>query len=82
MVPKEDETIKNLKNRQQQQQQDDVQNLSMHGRLMVSSRNIMLGSGHSRDTNDIEFGASTRQYRLQAVAVRNLLLSHEVISVC
>jgi hypothetical protein len=40
----------------------------MHGRLMVSSR-----SAHSRNPNDIEFGASTRQYRLQAVAVRNQL---------
>jgi hypothetical protein len=62
MVPK-DETIAN-----RQQQQDDGQNLSMHGRLMVSSR-----SAHSRNPNDIEFGASTRQYRLQAVAVRNQL---------
>jgi hypothetical protein len=76
MVPK-DETKTS-----RQQQNDDIQNMSMHGRLMVSSRNILLGSAHSRDENDIEFGASTRQYRLQAVAVRNLLFSREVVSVC
>jgi hypothetical protein len=56
--------------------------MSMRGRLVVSSRNIAFGSGHSRDTNDIEFGASTVQYRLQAVAVRKLLYSREVKSVC
>jgi hypothetical protein len=74
---RKDETITN-----RQQQQDDLQDLSMRGRLMVSSRNFMLGSIHSHNPNDIEFGASTRQYRLQAVAVRNLLFSREVISVC
>lgn len=56
-------------------QQDDVQNLSMHGRLMVSSRKIF-GSAHSRDSSyDIEQGASTVQYRLQAVAVSDILYS-------
>jgi hypothetical protein len=41
----------------------------------------MFGSSHSHDNNDIEQGASTRQYRLQAVAVRDLLYSCEVLSV-
>jgi hypothetical protein len=45
----------------------------MHGRLVVSARNITFGSGHNRNPSDIEFGASTVQYRLQAVAVRKLL---------
>jgi hypothetical protein len=44
----------------------------MHGRLMVT-RNMMLGSNRSIDSNDVEQGAHPVQYRLQAVTVRNLL---------
>jgi uncharacterized glyoxalase superfamily protein PhnB len=55
---------------QQHKEQDDVQSQSMHGRLMVSSRNMMFGSNHSRDSHDLEEGKKHVQYRLQAVAVR------------
>jgi hypothetical protein len=52
---------------------------------MVSSRHISqlgFGSSGSVDGDDVEQGAANVQYRLQAVAVRDLLYSCEVLSVC